>query len=148
MRKIESTPCELINHNKNLLVKYHNGNQKIIDSIEGPRGLTGEQGKPGTTEIIYRYEDPSGYKIFNIEDNKKILHMHNEHLKIFNILSDEIFISAKSIILNSESVILPSSYKLLNKNQNELLTIDFEDIVKKINYCCDKINKLDHLLKK
>ena len=74
--------------------------------------------------------------------------MHNEHLKIFNILSDEIFISAKSIILNSESVILPSSYKLLNKNQNELLTIDFEDIVKKINYCCDKINKLDHLLKK
>ena len=70
---------KIINHNKNLLVKYHNGNQKVIDCIEGPRGLSGEPGKPGEpgkTEIIYRLEDPCGYKIFNIEKEKIQILIH------------------------------------------------------------------------
>ena len=144
--KLKNSPSEILSHNKNLLVKYHNGDEKIIDCIEGPRGLMGESGK---TEVIYSLEDPCGYKILNVEDDKKILHMYNDNIKTFNLVSDQVFISGKkNIILNSECVILPNSYKLLNKDQNELLTINFEELVNKINYCCEKINKLDNIIYK
>ena len=75
--------------------------------------------------------------------------MYNDNIKTFNLVSDQVFISGKkNIILNSECVILPNSYKLLNKDQNELLTINFEELVNKINYCCEKINKLDNIIYK